>query len=286
MQDEAQLIGRDGGRSEARAARPSPSATTASSRGAAGLSPFTFDAGGFPRGPRDIAIDAGTADDEGYTVGDTIGVSARGPVAPVPHHRHRRASGMSSRSATPPPSIFTLRDRAVALQASRAKSTRSSSTARAAPDPGGAGQGDRAGPAARSRRGQDRRRSRTGSTSAGSKDFLKILQGGPHRLRRHRSCSSGPSSSSTRCPSPSPSGRSEFAPGPHGGRQPAARSCGSVILEAFVIGVIASVVGLARRPGPGHGLNASSRRSAPTCPTAGRCSRPARSSSPSSSASA
>lgn len=37
-------------------------------------------AGAWPAGPGEIVIDAGTADDEGYAVGDEIGVVARGPV--------------------------------------------------------------------------------------------------------------------------------------------------------------------------------------------------------------
>ncbi len=37
-------------------------------------------AGNWPSGPREVAIDAGTADKNGYEVGDTIGVVAKGPA--------------------------------------------------------------------------------------------------------------------------------------------------------------------------------------------------------------
>ena len=80
VQDEARLIGRDGKTIGGEGGPTFAVGYNGFEPGAAELSPFTFDAGGFPRGPRDIAIDAGTADDEGYGVGDTIGVSARGPV--------------------------------------------------------------------------------------------------------------------------------------------------------------------------------------------------------------
>jgi putative ABC transport system permease protein len=41
---------------------------------------LTLTSGSWPAGPDQIAIDAGTAKDEGYRVGDTIGVIAKGPV--------------------------------------------------------------------------------------------------------------------------------------------------------------------------------------------------------------
>jgi putative ABC transport system permease protein len=41
---------------------------------------LTLTAGSWPSGPDQVAIDAGTADSEHYAVGDTIGVSAKGPV--------------------------------------------------------------------------------------------------------------------------------------------------------------------------------------------------------------
>jgi putative ABC transport system permease protein len=43
------------------------------------LSPFKIKEGSFPKAPDEIAIDAGTADKQGYSVGDSIGVSAVGP---------------------------------------------------------------------------------------------------------------------------------------------------------------------------------------------------------------
>jgi putative ABC transport system permease protein len=44
------------------------------------LSPFKVKEGAFPTQPNEIAIDAGTADKEDYSVGDSIGASALGPV--------------------------------------------------------------------------------------------------------------------------------------------------------------------------------------------------------------
>ena len=70
------------------------------------------------------------------------------------------------------------------------------------------------------------------------------------------------------------------------GRQAAADPARSVILEAIVIGLIASVIGLLVGLAFAAGLNAVFSRSARTCPTAARSSRPARSSWRSSSVSA
>jgi putative ABC transport system permease protein len=47
---------------------------------AARLSPFKVKQGAFPTQPDEIAIDAGTADKQGYKIGDTIGASALGPI--------------------------------------------------------------------------------------------------------------------------------------------------------------------------------------------------------------
>jgi putative ABC transport system permease protein len=52
----------------------------ARSPAAASLSPFQLKAGRFPSGPGEVAIDAGTAQDKHYSVGDTIGATGRGPV--------------------------------------------------------------------------------------------------------------------------------------------------------------------------------------------------------------
>ena len=43
------------------------------------LSPFRLKEGRFATGPGQVVIDAGTADREGYSLGDTIAVQARGP---------------------------------------------------------------------------------------------------------------------------------------------------------------------------------------------------------------
>ena len=47
------------------------------------LSPFKLKEGRFASGPGQVVIDAGTADREGYSVGDTIAVQARGPERKV-----------------------------------------------------------------------------------------------------------------------------------------------------------------------------------------------------------
>src|SRR3954447_17919810 len=52
----------------------------ASSPQAQKLSPFKVKEGAFPTQPDEIAIDVGTAGKEGYKVGDTIGASALGPI--------------------------------------------------------------------------------------------------------------------------------------------------------------------------------------------------------------
>ena len=44
------------------------------------FSPLELVAGDWPVDSGEVAIDPGTADDEGYVVGDTIGIRARGPV--------------------------------------------------------------------------------------------------------------------------------------------------------------------------------------------------------------
>ena len=47
------------------------------------LSPFKLKEGRFATGPGQVVIDAGTADREGYSVGDTITVQTRGPERKV-----------------------------------------------------------------------------------------------------------------------------------------------------------------------------------------------------------
>jgi putative ABC transport system permease protein len=44
------------------------------------FNPFTLQSGHWASSPNQVVIDAGTASKDGYTVGDTIGVSARGPT--------------------------------------------------------------------------------------------------------------------------------------------------------------------------------------------------------------
>ncbi|HEY0630536.1 MAG TPA: ABC transporter permease, partial [Thermoleophilaceae bacterium] len=62
----------------------------ANSPGAAKLSPFKVTQGAFPSRPDEIAIDKGTATDQHYKVGDSIGASALGPI------KHYRITGIVS----------------------------------------------------------------------------------------------------------------------------------------------------------------------------------------------
>ena len=64
------------------------------------FSPFELKSGDWPAGPRQVAIDAGTAKQEGLAVGDTR-QDRRRPAARRPtSHRHRLASARSTRSAS------------------------------------------------------------------------------------------------------------------------------------------------------------------------------------------
>jgi putative ABC transport system permease protein len=127
IQDEAQLIGRDGKTIGGSGGPTFAVGYDGFQPRAAGLSPFKFDAGGFPRGPRDIAIDAGTADDKGYGWA-TRSASARAGRCASTASPGSPGSATSSRSATPPRRSSRWAPRS-ACSRSRARSTRSWSTA-------------------------------------------------------------------------------------------------------------------------------------------------------------
>ena len=78
--DQAKLIGRDGKPLGGEGAPAFAVGFDAQEPGATGLSPFVADQGRFPTGPGEVAIDANAAEDEGYKLGDKIGLAARGPV--------------------------------------------------------------------------------------------------------------------------------------------------------------------------------------------------------------
>jgi putative ABC transport system permease protein len=79
--DEANLIGRDGKVIGADGGPTFAVGMDARRPEAAALSPFQFvGRGRFPTAPDEVAIDAGTAKDKGFAVGDTIGVQTRGPT--------------------------------------------------------------------------------------------------------------------------------------------------------------------------------------------------------------
>src|SRR6185503_20335940 len=76
--DEARIIGKDGD-----VVGTGPYFGVGLDRQAGDLSPFKLKEGRFATGPGEVVIDAGTADREGYSVGDTIAVQARGPEQKV-----------------------------------------------------------------------------------------------------------------------------------------------------------------------------------------------------------
>ena len=78
VSDQAQLVGRDGkvisnGFAPGLAFSVDPNGTQQ-------FNPLVLTSGTWPRGPHEIAIDKSTADKKHYTVGETIGAVARGPV--------------------------------------------------------------------------------------------------------------------------------------------------------------------------------------------------------------
>ena len=74
ISDEARIVGRDGD-----IVGTGPYFGVGLDPNAGGLSPFKLKEGRFASGPGQVVIDAGTADKEGYSVGDSITVQARGP---------------------------------------------------------------------------------------------------------------------------------------------------------------------------------------------------------------
>jgi putative ABC transport system permease protein len=78
ISDEARIVGRDGD-----IVGSGPYFGVGLDPQAGGLSPFKLKEGRFASGPGEAVIDAGTADREGYSVGDTIGIQARGPERTV-----------------------------------------------------------------------------------------------------------------------------------------------------------------------------------------------------------
>ena len=72
--DEARIIGKDGD-----VVGTGPYFGVGLDRHAGDLSPFKLKEGRFATGPGQVVIDAGTADREGYSIGDDIPIQARGP---------------------------------------------------------------------------------------------------------------------------------------------------------------------------------------------------------------
>jgi putative ABC transport system permease protein len=78
ISDEARIIGKDGD-----VVGSGPYFGVGLDPHAGKLSPFKLKEGRFATGPGQVVIDAGTADREGYSVGDTIPIQARGPERKV-----------------------------------------------------------------------------------------------------------------------------------------------------------------------------------------------------------
>jgi putative ABC transport system permease protein len=78
VSDEARIVGKDGD-----VVGTGPYFGVGLDPNAGKLSPFKLKEGRFATGPGQAVIDAGTADREGYSVGDTITVQARGPERKV-----------------------------------------------------------------------------------------------------------------------------------------------------------------------------------------------------------
>ena len=77
---QAKLTDKDGDVVDTQGSPPFAVGVDASSPVAQELSPFQVTGGAFPNAADEVAIDQATARDEGYKVGDTIGVVAEGPV--------------------------------------------------------------------------------------------------------------------------------------------------------------------------------------------------------------
>ncbi|TMJ93640.1 MAG: ABC transporter permease [Actinobacteria bacterium] len=77
IEDQAKLIGRDG---KAISTGGAPNLALSVDPSDPGFNPLTLTAGSWPHGPDQVAIDKGTADKKHFGVGDTVGVAARGPV--------------------------------------------------------------------------------------------------------------------------------------------------------------------------------------------------------------
>ncbi|MBV9414148.1 MAG: ABC transporter permease, partial [Solirubrobacterales bacterium] len=77
ISDSAQLVGRDG---KVISVGGAPGLAFSYSPAGAHFNPLTLKSGHFPQGPEEVNIDASTASKHNYKVGDEIGVVARGPV--------------------------------------------------------------------------------------------------------------------------------------------------------------------------------------------------------------
>ncbi|HYP49075.1 MAG TPA: FtsX-like permease family protein, partial [Thermoleophilaceae bacterium] len=83
--DEARIVGKDG-----KAVGNGPYFGVGLDRAAGELSPFRIESGRFASGRGEVVIDAGTAEREGYAVGDRVRIHARGPAGEM------RVSGIAT----------------------------------------------------------------------------------------------------------------------------------------------------------------------------------------------
>ncbi len=86
ISDNARLVGRNG---KVISRGGAPGLGFSYSRANQRFSPLTLASGGWPTQPDQIDIDTATASKQGFKVGETIGVIARGPVRALPGRRHR-----------------------------------------------------------------------------------------------------------------------------------------------------------------------------------------------------
>ena len=85
ISDTAQLVGRNG---KVISGAGAPGLAFSYSPAAAHFNPLTLKSGNWPSGPQEIDIDTSTASKKDYKVGDEIGVIARGPGREVPGRRN------------------------------------------------------------------------------------------------------------------------------------------------------------------------------------------------------
>ena len=104
ISDSAQLVGRNG---KVISAGGAPGLAFSYSPAGQHFNPLTLTSGHFPTSPNEVAIDASTANKDNYKVGDEIGIVARGPVEKFQISGTVQIGGVSSLGGATI-SVFTL----------------------------------------------------------------------------------------------------------------------------------------------------------------------------------